>query len=55
MTLRYGWSDVTAYPCRTAGEVARVLVRRGWVGRPAVLGGLLSGVRLAVVVDAERW
>jgi very-short-patch-repair endonuclease len=34
VTLRYGWSDVTAYPCRTAGELARVLVRRGWVGRP---------------------
>jgi Transcriptional regulator, AbiEi antitoxin len=34
VTLRYGWSDVTAHPCRTAGEVARVLVRRGWVGRP---------------------
>lgn len=34
ITLRYGWSDVTAHPCRTAGEVARVLARRGWVGRP---------------------
>lgn len=34
ITLRYGWSDVTAHPCRTAGEVARVLMRRGWVGRP---------------------
>jgi very-short-patch-repair endonuclease/predicted transcriptional regulator of viral defense system len=34
ITLRYGWSDVTAHPCRTAGELARVLVRRGWVGRP---------------------
>ena len=34
ITLRYGWSDVTTLPCRTAGEVARVLVRRGWIGRP---------------------
>jgi very-short-patch-repair endonuclease len=34
LTLRYGWSDVTARPCRTAGEVARVLIRRGWAGSP---------------------
>jgi len=34
ITLRYGWSDITAHPCRTASELARVLVRRGWVGRP---------------------
>lgn len=34
VTLRYGWADVTANPCRTAGELARVLVRRGWAGLP---------------------
>jgi putative AbiEi antitoxin of type IV toxin-antitoxin system len=34
LTLRYGWSDVTARPCRTAGEVARVLIQRGWAGLP---------------------
>lgn len=34
VTLRYGWLDVTSHPCRTAGELARVLIRRGWAGRP---------------------
>jgi hypothetical protein len=34
ITLRYGWLDVTASSCRTAGEVARVLVQRGWAGLP---------------------
>jgi predicted transcriptional regulator of viral defense system len=34
VTLRYGWSDVTAQPCRIAGELARVLARRGWIGLP---------------------
>ncbi len=34
ITLRYGWSDVTANPCRTAGELARVLRQRGWAGLP---------------------
>ncbi len=33
-TLRYGWTDVTRQPCATAAEVARVLRRRGWPGRP---------------------
>ena len=33
-TLRYGWSQVKWQPCETAGEVARVLRRRGWDGRP---------------------
>ena len=32
VTLRYGWSDVTSYPCRTAAEVAQVLMQRGWPG-----------------------
>jgi predicted transcriptional regulator of viral defense system/very-short-patch-repair endonuclease len=29
ITLRYGWSDVTSQPCRTAAEVAQVLALRG--------------------------
>jgi alkylated DNA nucleotide flippase Atl1 len=33
-TLRYGWSQVKWEPCETAAEVARVLRRRGWRGRP---------------------
>jgi hypothetical protein len=32
-TLRYGWADVTALRCRTAGEIAAVLQLRGWPGR----------------------
>jgi very-short-patch-repair endonuclease len=34
ITLRYGWSDVTRNPCGTAGELARVLTQRGWIGMP---------------------
>ncbi|GAB3811882.1 type IV toxin-antitoxin system AbiEi family antitoxin domain-containing protein [Micromonospora zhanjiangensis] len=33
-TLRYGWSDATTGACDTAAEVATVLRRNGWVGRP---------------------
>ena len=33
-TLRYGWPQVKWQPCETAAEVARVLRRRGWSGRP---------------------
>ena len=33
-SLRYGWSQVKWQPCETAAEVARVLRRRGWGGRP---------------------
>jgi hypothetical protein len=33
-TLRYGWTDVRRQPCETAVEVAKVLRRRGWDGRP---------------------
>ncbi len=36
ITLRYGWPDVTRHACRTAGELARVLAQRGWVGLPAL-------------------
>lgn len=32
VTLRYGWEDVTGRPCDVAGQVARVLARRGWQG-----------------------
>ncbi|MGH8892791.1 MAG: hypothetical protein ACRDWY_05715 [Actinomycetes bacterium] len=31
-TLRYGWVSVVVTPCRTAGQVGRVLTRRGWPG-----------------------
>ena len=30
--LRYGWWDVVARPCFTAGQVAAALQRRGWTG-----------------------
>ena len=32
VTLRYGWSNVTARPCLVAAEVGAVLARRGWPG-----------------------
>lgn len=31
-TLRYGWADVAATPCETAGQVYRALRRRGYQG-----------------------
>ncbi len=31
-TLRYGWSDVTGWPCGVAAEIAAILVQRGWPG-----------------------
>ena len=46
VTLRYGWSDVTVNPCRTAGELARVLRQRGWAGLPKLCSagcGVVSG------------
>jgi hypothetical protein len=33
-SLRYGWEQVKWQPCETAAEVARVLRRRSWDGRP---------------------
>jgi hypothetical protein len=45
ITLRYGWSDVTASPCRTAGELARVMVQRGWAGVPKLCSADCSVVR----------
>jgi hypothetical protein len=31
-TLRFGWVDVTEYRCKSAGQLAAVLIRRGWSG-----------------------
>lgn len=31
-TLRYGWADVTAAPCKTAAQVYRALRKRGYQG-----------------------
>jgi very-short-patch-repair endonuclease len=42
ITLRYGWTEVTANPCRTAGELARVLVQRGWAGLPQLCSASCS-------------
>ena len=33
-SLRYDWAQVTRQACATAAEVARVLKRHGWDGRP---------------------
>jgi hypothetical protein len=33
-TLRYGWTQVRRKPCEIAVEVAKVLRRQGWTGRP---------------------
>jgi hypothetical protein len=33
-SLRYDWDQVTRHPCATAAEVAAVLRRHGWQGRP---------------------
>jgi hypothetical protein len=38
VTLRYGWTDVAARPCRVAAQVAEVLRRRGWAGAAAKCG-----------------
>jgi predicted transcriptional regulator of viral defense system len=46
VTLRYRWADVTENPCRVAGEVARVLIQRGWVGLPK-----LCSAECAVAAD----
>ncbi|MFC7658632.1 hypothetical protein ACFQV8_22790 [Pseudonocardia benzenivorans] len=32
--LVYGWKDLSSDPCAAAREVATVLIRRGWPGRP---------------------
>jgi hypothetical protein len=33
-TLRYDWTQVRHHPCETAAQVAAVLRRHGWEGRP---------------------
>ena len=38
ITLRYGWADITDDPCRVAAQIAALLRRRGWKGRPAPCG-----------------
>ncbi|WP_285624083.1 hypothetical protein [Kineosporia sp. NBRC 101677] len=38
VVLRYGWRDVTKQPCLVATEVAEVLIRQGWAGRPRLCG-----------------
>ncbi len=32
-TTRVFWTDVALTPCRTAGDIAAILTRRGWTGR----------------------
>jgi hypothetical protein len=32
--LRYGWREVAGDPCAVALQVARLLSRQGWTGRP---------------------
>src|SRR5262249_9707020 len=32
VTLRYGWAEVAATPCETAGQVYRALLKRGYQG-----------------------
>jgi len=38
VTLRYGWREMAGDPCGVAGEVAAVLGRLGWPGRPNSCG-----------------
>jgi very-short-patch-repair endonuclease len=38
ITLRYGWADVTRWPCRTAEQIVAVLRLRGWTGVPTPCG-----------------
>lgn len=38
VTLRYGWADVTIYPCRVAAEIAHALRQRGWTALPRPCG-----------------
>jgi hypothetical protein len=53
-TLRYGWLDVTARPCQTAAQIAAVLARRGYTGRPTWLAGRLTGgSQPALAVSAQ--
>ena len=38
ITLRYNWADITERACDVAAEIAIVLQRRGWDGRPHTCG-----------------
>lgn len=38
LTVRLGFGQVFGRPCRTAGRLARVLVRRGWTSSPVACG-----------------
>ena len=38
LTLRYRWSHIAGDPCRTAGQLASALRRRGWTGTPTLCG-----------------
>jgi hypothetical protein len=38
LTVRLGFGQVFGRPCRTAGRLARVLVRRGWTSTPVPCG-----------------
>lgn len=49
VTLRYGWSDVTARPCQVAWEVAALLTSRGWSGLPT------RCPRCQAATDADLW
>jgi hypothetical protein len=37
-TVRLGWGQVFTRPCRTAGQVGRLLRQRGWQGAPEPCG-----------------
>jgi hypothetical protein len=36
--LRYGFVDVSAHPCATAGQVGEALTAGGWTGKPKCCG-----------------
>lgn len=38
ITLRFGWSEITRWPCGAAAQVAAVLRQRGWEGRVRTCG-----------------
>lgn len=38
LTVRLGWGQVFARPCRSAGQVGRLLMQRGWQGAPEPCG-----------------
>ncbi|WP_206065014.1 hypothetical protein [Nocardioides sp. JQ2195] len=52
MTLRVGWKQVLE-PCRLAAAVARILVARGWDGKPRACGPGCPVGRLCVDVPAS--